>query len=368
MKIALVHDYLNEAGGAERVLRVLAEMYPTAPIYTAFIKKKGSAVFTLPERKLIESKWGWLLKIGRMYSYLRFLLPWVWKSIDLTAYDLIITSCSGYIARGFRVREDARVVAYCHTPPRWLYGYDTPTSAQKKWWGQLFMWIVGPFIRYFDFTSAQRVDTWIANSQEVAKRIEKFYRKSAVVVYPPIKVNTKSEIRNQKKGDYYLIVSRIVGGKGIEEAIAGAKEARVRLVIAGEVVGPTRMEGVEYVGRVSDSELARLYAGARGFVALARDEDFGMTVVEAMSYGTPVLAFNGGGYRETVLDKSETRNPKFENKLQTGILIEGTDAKSVAEGIKKMEKTKWDREAIVKWAERFGRSQFERGIRSVVNA
>ena len=115
---------------------------------------------------------GWFLKIGRFYSYFRFLLPWVWKSVDLTEYDLIITSCSGYIARGFRVRPDARVVAYCHTPPRWLYGYETPTGAMGKWWGKAFMWVVGPFMRYFDYQSAQRVDAWIANSQEVASRIK----------------------------------------------------------------------------------------------------------------------------------------------------------------------------------------------------
>src|SRR3989339_662066 len=165
MKIALVHDYLNEAGGAERVLKVLSEMYPKAPIYTAFVKK-GTARAMLGERKIRESKWGWLLKMGRIYSYGRFLLPWVWKSVDLTGYDVVITSCSGYVARGFRVRPDAKVVAYCHTPPRWLYGYDTPTGADKKWWGQMFMWVVGPFMRYFDYQSAQRVDTWIANSHE----------------------------------------------------------------------------------------------------------------------------------------------------------------------------------------------------------
>ena len=205
------------------MLRVLADMYPGAPIYTALAKKNGSAYITLQECDIRESKWGWFLKIGRFYSYFRFLLPWVWKSVDLTEYDLIITSCSGYIARGFRVRPDARVVAYCHTPPRWLYGYETPTGAMGKWWGKAFMWVVGPFMRYFDYQSAQRVDAWIANSQEVASRIKKFYRRDSIVIYPPIEINPKSEILNSKqirnsklensKRDYYLMVSRIVGGR-----------------------------------------------------------------------------------------------------------------------------------------------------------
>ena len=376
MKIALVHDYLSEAGGAERVLGVLAEMYPEAPIYTAFAKR-GTASKMLGERRemVVESKWGWFLKIGRFYSYFRFLLPWIWKSIDLREYDLVITSCSGYIARGFRVRQDAKVVAYCHTPPRWLYGYDTPSGAQAKWWGQAFMWLVGPFIRYFDYQSAQRVDVWIANSKEVAGRIRKFYRKEASVVYPPIEISysrraVEPYIQKDKKrihgftdsreNEYYLMISRIVGGKGIEAVIAASKKLDVRFKIVGEDVGnygdllSQVGTNVEYLGRVDDAQLAALYQGASGFVALARDEDFGMTVVESMAYGTPVLAFNGGGYKETVLPG------------KTGILIERTDVESVKRGIAQMEKTKWDREAIKKWASRFGRARFEKEIIEII--
>lgn len=357
MKIALVHDYLNEAGGAERVLRVLADMYPTAPIYTAFAKR-GSARAMLADRVIHESGWGWLLKIGRIYSYGRFLLPWIWKSIDLREYDLVITSCSGYIARGFKVSKATKVIAYCHTPPRWLYGYDTPTGGNKKWWGQVFMWVVGPFMRYFDYQSAQRVDTWIANSQEVARRIEKFYRKNAVVVYPPIEIpDTRYQIP-EKRENYYLIVSRIVGGKGIEEAIEGAKKAGVKLKVVGEIVNGrwpmVNDQKIEYLGWVDDRELTRLYAGARGFVALARDEDFGMTVVESMVQGTPVLAYNGGGYRETVVPG------------KTGILINGIDVKWVTEGIKQMERTRWNRTAIKKWTGKFGRERFESEMRKII--
>ncbi len=370
MKIALVHDYLIEAGGAERVLRVLSDMYPEAPIYTALAKKNGSAYITLQECDIRESKWAWFLKIGRFYSYFRFFLPWIWQSIDLTDYDLIITSSSGYIARGFKVRPDAKVVCYCHTPPRWLYGYDTPTGADKKWWGQAFMWVVGPFMRYFDYQSAQRVNVWIANSKEVAGRISKFYRKEAVVVYPPIEVKYSStavqqfssdksaRLENWKTGkrenEYYLMISRIVGGKGIMEASQAFKKLGITLKIIGEVVDTRLGEKVESVGRVDDAELTDLYSHARGFVALSRDEDFGMTVVESMAYGTPVLAFNGGGYKETVIPG------------ETGILIDGTDVASIGGGIKQMEKIKWDREAIMKWARRFGRVRFEKEIRKVV--
>ena len=385
MKIALVHDYLIEAGGAERVLKVLCEMYPDAPIYTA-LTKNGTAREMFNDREIIESKWAWFLKIGRFYSYFRFLLPWVWGSMDLTNYDLIITSCSGYIARGFKVRDSStslgmtRIIAYCHTPPRWLYGYDTPTGAQTKWWGQAFMWIVGPFMRYFDFKSAQRVDVWIANSNEVAGRIEKFYRKNSTIIYPPVEFKYPStpvsqysskSLENWKTGklenQYYLMISRIVGGKGIEEAARAFKKLGIKLKIVGEIVDKKLGAKVESLGRVDDDLLAGLYSKAKGFVALAHDEDFGMTVVESMSYGTPVLAYNGGGYKETVLDPLSS-NPviQFSSGVQTGVLIDKTDVSSVREGIARMERIKWDREGIKKWADKFGRARFEKEIRKVV--
>ncbi len=369
-KIALVHDYLNEAGGAERVLRVLADMYPNAPIYTAFVKN-GTAAAMFCDREIHESSYGWLLKIGRLFSYLRFLLPWIWKSIDLSPYDLVITSTSGgYIARGFRVGEKTKVVAYCHTPPKWLYGYDTPTGAMSKWWGRLFLYVFGPPLRYFDYMSAQRVNTWIANSHEVAGRIKKFYRRDAVVVYPPVDVNQKSEIRNQKRGDYYLLVARITGAKGVTEAIEAAERGGFRLKLVGEMVSPKlkvkSSKHVEYLGRVDDVELAELYSRAKGFVALARDEDFGMTVVEAMGYGTPVLALNSGGYRETVIPANRKISNSAGQLVSTGILIDDTSVESVIAGVKLMEQTRWEHTAIVKWALQFNRRVFETKIRKII--
>ena len=118
MKVALVHDYLKEYGGAERVLRVLADLFPQAPIYTAFLVKNSTAAKQFADRKIRQSSWAWLIKHGNLYSPLRFLLPSIWRSIDLSDYDLVITSCSGYIARGFVRGKKTKVIAYCHTPPR----------------------------------------------------------------------------------------------------------------------------------------------------------------------------------------------------------------------------------------------------------
>lgn len=367
MKIALVHDYLNEAGGAERVLRVLSDMYPTAPIYTAFAKN-GTALKMLEDRRkmIVESKWAPFLKIGRFYSYFRFFLPWIWQSIDLRGFDLIITSTSGgYIARGFKVSPSAKVIAYCHTPPKWLYGYETPTGAMGKWWGKVFMWVFGPPLRYFDFSSAQRVDQWIANSKEVAGRIAKFYRKQAVVIYPPVEVKDFrfKILDSRKKDNYYLLVTRVTGAKGVIETVEAAIEGGFRLKVVGEVIEPKigekvkKLSGekVELLGRVSDAQLSKLYTESKGFIAIARDEDFGMTVVESMLRGTPVLALNEGGYKETVVPG------------KTGILIDSTDPKAVIDGIREMEKAKWDSGEIKKWASKFGRDRFKKEIKEQVN-
>lgn len=244
------------------------------------------------------------------------------------------------------------------------------------------MWVVGPFMRYFDYRSAQRVDVWIANSQEVAGRIRKFYRKEAMVVYPPVETSARAHVNTLTRENYYLIVSRVVGGKGIEEAVEAFEKLGIKLIIAGEKVGKLDhytikpLNKVKFVGRVSNEELADLYAGAKGFVALARDEDFGMTVVESMGYGTPVLAYNGGGYRETVRDPahqqigesasqhvSKSANQKL---VQTGVLIDNLDTESIRKGIERMEKTKWDRKVIKQWASQFNRARFEKEIRSIV--
>jgi len=359
--VAIVHDFIKEFGGAERVLRVLADMYPEAPIYTAFRVRGSACDKEFVDRKIVESRWAWLIRRWRLYSPLRFLLPWIWESIDLSDYDLVITSCSGYIARGFRVGDKTKVVAYCHTPPRFLYGYETSIDLQKYWPVKIYAYVVNHFLRKFDFETASRVDKWVVNSRNVQNRVKKFYRKDSVIIYPPIEIDKFGEkVDVLSREDYFLIVSRLVGAKGLEEAARAASELGFELKIAGGSAGYAKVEErlkemrVEMLGRVSDEELVSLYAKAKGFIALAKDEDFGMTVVESMVVGTPVIAFNGGGFRETVKEGV------------TGVLINGTDVNSIRKGMDKFNKIKWDEDKIKKWAKRFSRERFEKEFEDVI--
>ncbi len=391
MRVALVHDYIKEFGGAERVLKTLSEMYPDAPIYTAFSVKDSAAEKEFYGKDIHESWLAPLLKIGKLYSPLRFLTPLIWGSMDLSKFDLVITSCSWYITRGFKVSEKTKIVAYCHTPPRWLYGYETSVGFTKYWPVKIYSAVVGHFMRMYDYRTAQvpirnfkfqisnykitaGIDYFIANSRNVQQRIKKFYRRDSVVIYPPIDVK-KIQITNSKlqtnldvqksihKNIYFLVVSRLVGAKGLEEAARAFRNLNYKLKIVGEAAGFSDVSenlkkisgnNIELLGRINDEELHILYAGARGFVALARDEDFGITPVEAMSAGTPVIAFNGGGFKETVVPNV------------TGLLINDTDEKTIEKAIKKFEKINWDRNKIRKYAQKFSKQRFEKEIKAYI--
>lgn len=190
MKIAIVHDYFIDFGGAERVLLALHEMYPTAPIYTSIYRPKLLGKFSekFSNAKIIESWFGKLPMAEKLISPFRFLLPLIWKSINLKEFDLIISSASWAITKGFDKKEGAIEICYCHTPPRYLYGYDT----SRKFTGifgklvSFYGFFINHSMRIYDFKQAQKVDYFIANSKEVASRIAKFYRRESVVIYPPV--------------------------------------------------------------------------------------------------------------------------------------------------------------------------------------
>lgn len=364
MRVALVHDFIKEFGGAERVLRVLADMYPEAPIYTAFRIKGSNCDKEFSDRKIYESKLAWLIKHGNLYSPLRFLVPLIWRSIDLSDYDLVITSCSSYFARGFKTGKKTKVIAYCHTPPRFLYGYETSIDLQKYWPVRVYAVIVNHFLRVFDVWSAKRVDKWIVNSKNVARRVWKFYRKKAEVIYPPVAVEALiDQSKGIKKDDYFLIVSRLVGAKGLVESAKAAKALGFKLKIVGEAVGFSqtknrlkRFKDVELLGRVSDKRLAELYAKAKGFIALAKEEDFGITPVEAQAAGTPVIAYNGGGFKESIVEG------------KTGLLINGTDEATIEQAMKKFNKKIWKRSDMVHQARKFSRKAFVSKMRKAVDS
>jgi len=362
LRIALVHDYLNEFGGAERVLSVLSEMYPDAPIYTAFYKKNSTAHNHFKNRKIIPS---WVHYIpffsSKLHSPLRFLTPLIWGSFDFSKYDIVIGSASWYITKGFKKGKNTKEICYCHTPPRWLYGFKTSIEFQKYWPVRLYAIIVGHFMRLYDFAQAQKVDIFIANSQNVAKRIKKFYRRDSVIVYPPVSLPPIPKVTKQ---DFYLIISRIVGAKGLDLAVKATVKLNLKLKIVGEPAGyyteykqlkNISKSNVEFLGRVSDEELVGLYASAKAFLALSTDEDFGITPVESQMAGTPVIAFRGGGYFESVI----------ENK--TGVFFDKPSVESLVKAIKKFQTLNLKPADCISNTQKFSKNIFIEKIQKLIN-
>lgn len=366
MKIAFVHDYLKEYGGAERVLETLHNVWPSAPVYTSVYLPK----FLGPHRKRL-SKWdirpSFLQNIplkGKLISPFRLIAPLIFKSLDLRGYDVVIVSAAGTYTSPNFVRTDKNTlhVCYYHTPPRYLYGYPTAAPWQSIWWRKI-LFVLGQvpmyFLRKLDIKAAQRPDIIIANSQEVQSRIKKFYKRDAVVIYPPVDIPQK--IPSVEKQDFYLAGGRLARPKRVDLAIKAANELKLPLKIFGrdfqnyagklkEMAGPT----VEFLGEIADEEKWKLMAEAKGFIFPAEFEDFGITPVEAMAVGTGVIALRSGGVKETVVEG------------KTGIFFDKPNAKSLIEAIKKYQKANINKETCRIHAQTFAKERFIREIKKII--
>ncbi len=202
MKVAIVHDYIKEYGGAERVLEALHEIWPEATVFTSVYLPEylGPHNERFKNWKIITSIFQNVPFIAKLISPLRLFSPWIFENFNFSEFDLIIVSATGAYFPNLIIRKTkTKHITYCHTPPRYLYGYPTARNWKKHWWGRMLGNWFNKGLREYDFLSYQRPDYIIANSQEVQSRIKKFYRREAEVIYPPVKINPKSEIRNPKK-------------------------------------------------------------------------------------------------------------------------------------------------------------------------
>lgn len=363
MKIALVHDYLITYGGAERVLEALHEVWPKAPVYTSFFSKKSLGVSAKRfENWDIRTTWFDKLPFKeRLVSPLRFLAPWVWKYLDLSKYDLVISSAAWFVTKGLVKKYNTRCcteICYCHTPPRYLYGYQTSRNWRKYWPIRVYGTIVNHFLRQYDYWQAQKVDYFVANSKETQSRIKKFYRREAKVVYPPVETD-KIVSKDWRQGDYYLYVGKLSEAKRPDLAIKACQEMGKKLKIVGD--GPwldylMDLSGgeTEFLGRLPDESLWQVYKNARAFLYSAVEEDFGIVPVEAMAAGKPVVAYKSGGVEETVLSG------------KTGIFYDELTVDSMKKAIKKLEGSKIKTQDCVSRAKVFSKDRFKKQIISFV--
>ncbi len=363
MKVALVHDFLREYGGAERVLEAIHEMWPAAPIYTSFVDwgnlgNQGDRFRNWDIRTSPVAD-NWLVR--RFHSPLRFLAPWIWRSLDLSGYDVVISSSGWFMCRGVTVKEPAIHICYIHHPPRNLYGYATGSDLQKYWPVRVYATIVNFFLRHYDWQTAQKVDYFIANSQETARRVKKFYRRESTVIYPPITQGSTLHTQGTslRKREYFLSVGRLTYSKRVDLAITACNKLKLPLKIVGlgkeetylrSIAGST----VEFLGSVTDRELAGLYTGAKALIFCALDEDFGMVPVEAMALGTPVIGLAQGGVVETVVDG------------KTGILFHEPTVESLVGALGRFGRFGRLGENCKRQAEKFGKERFKKALKEFV--
>lgn len=347
MKVALVHDWLVTAGGAEKVLWQFHLLFPDAPIYTlVYDPACGNGMF-----RECDVRTTWLQKIPgatKLYKNMLTLMPSAWERLDLTEYDLVLSSCSS-CAKGVITRPDAKHICYCHTPTRYIWDFYYTYLQNAGFLKRLLMPPLIHKMRIWDQLAAERVDHFISNSNYIAQRIQKYYRRQAVTVYPPVHIN---DYPIAEAEDYYLVVSRFVYYKRIDLAVLACNKLGKKLVIVGggdeekklrAMAGPT----IEFVGRVDDDKMMQCYIHAKAFL-FPGEEDFGITPVEAQSAGCPVLAYGKGGALETVLDG------------KTGLFFEEQTVDSLASCIQRFEQdgVGCDRKQIREHSLRFGEERF----------
>ncbi|MBP9802622.1 glycosyltransferase [Patescibacteria group bacterium] len=307
-KIALAHDHLFQNGGAERILATLANIYQQAPIFTLINDKKvSSALFAQDRvRTSILQK---LPARNKIFPYFLPLMSKIWKNTDLSEYDLVISSSSAFV-KGVKVGENTKHICYCHAPTRYLWDDKDEYlgNLEVNFLSRLVLKKLLPILKKWDFEQAQNVHYFLANSKFIAEKIAKHYHKKAQVIYPPIKVDD-FQIADpaDKIEDYYLIVSRLRPYKKVDLAIEAFNNLRLPLKIIGSGSEYPRLkkmasDNIEFLGELSDKERNHYLSHCKAFI-YPQVEDFGISALEAMASGRPVVAYGKGGVLETIIDQ-----------------------------------------------------------------
>jgi glycosyltransferase involved in cell wall biosynthesis len=366
-KVAIVADWLTSFGGAERVVLALHEAFPNAPIYTSVYQ---------PEPALQEAMKGVDIRttfIQKMPKILRRLHKWfpvirvlAFRRLDLSEFDIIITSSSAEAKHIRKSRPSQVHICYCHTPTRYYWSHyqeykKDPGFGKLNWLIRLLIPIFIPGQRRLDYKAAQKVDIFLANSSTVQKRIQKYYKKPSMVVHPPVDTNRFTPSR--KRGDYYVALGRQVPYKRIDLAVAAASRLGVKLRVYGNgsehhslvhIAGSTVEFFTDRTSDASDQKVTEALGSAKGYIFPA-EEDFGIVQVEALAAGAPVIAYGKGGALDIVQDG------------ESGVLFQEQTVDSAVEAIKKAESINFLPGTLQRKARRFDKSLFITKIRKIVS-
>lgn len=368
MRVALVHDYLNQYGGAERVLEAFCEMFPDAPIYTLVYDAKLTG-YAFEGRSI---KTSFLQKIplaASRHRYFPIFMPYAVEQFDLSEYDLVISD-SGSYAKGIITKPSTLHISYCHTPHRYIW--DNSHRLIEEFGYPRFIKIFAPiftsYVRLWDEQAAQRVDAFIANSDFVRRRIKKYYHRDAQIIYPPVDASrffTKDvnppfppKAGREASKEYFLMVGRLVPYKKFGLAVRAFNKLGLLLKIIGE--GPERKnlqkiakKNIEFLGLVSEKYLPEYYANAQALI-FPQEEDFGVVAAESMASGRPVIAYRGGGALEIIKEG------------ENGIFFNEQTEESLIEIVQKFQNMQFNPELIREHAIRFDKERFKIEIKKFI--
>lgn len=365
-KIAIVCDFLTVMGGAENVVLAMHKAFPDAPIYTAIYDEDS-----MPAFKHLDVRTTWLQKIPKSLRQSYKLFPTLavsgFRRLDLSDYDIILTSSYLVSNQVRKTRPNQVLISYCHTPARYYWSH---YNQYKKNPGisklldpliRIAIPLLVPHYRKLDYEASQKVDVYIANSSETQKRIRKFYNKPSTVIHPPVDVSRFTPTRD--RGNHYVTSGRQLAYKHHDIAVAACTRLGVPLIVFGvgpmhdqlvDMAGPTIEFRTERYGNASDSELEKALNTAKGFIFPA-EEDFGIVSVEALAAGTPVIGYKQGGTSDIVTDG------------ETGILFNNQSVDDVVAAITRAESIQFFPSKLNRTAKRFDKGMFITKIRKVVS-
>jgi len=362
MKIALVHDDLVQSGGAEKLFKTIAEIFPKAPIYTSLVNRQGLTLHGDIARRdlLARIKTSFIQKIplaSKLYKALLPLYPLAFESFNFDKYDVVISSTTRF-AKAIITKPKTIHICYINSVPRFLWD----DQIQKQYLSHIARIFLRPYfvwLRRWDLAASSRVDLYVSNSKNIQNQVKKIYKRESTVIYPYI--NTDYFIPSKsKKQDYFLVVTRLVKWKKIEIAIMTAIELNKKLVIVGDGPDRPRLERITnsnpnifFTGKISDARLKLYLQFAECFI-VTQEEDFGISAVEAQACGTPVIAYKKGGQGETIIGN------------KTGLFFEDQNTKSLKDALKRFSKVKWSKEACRKNSLRFTKERFKQGFKAQV--
>jgi glycosyltransferase involved in cell wall biosynthesis len=360
LSVALVHDYLNQRGGAERVFAHIARAYSSAPVYTALYDPAQTGDLVPPER-VHASFLSRFPGANRYFRYLAPLYPRAFERFDFSQYDTIVSSTTAW-AKGIIVPPGAVHICYTHTVSRFAFAYESYVGALRQTPGdKLFHPLVSNVVARlveWDKRAAQRPTQFVASSRNAAERIKRFYGRDSIVLHCPVDLDRFTV--GAGGGDYFFIASRLLPYKHIERAIRAAQIAGVRLFVAGTGPAEESLRAAAHgttttmLGFVSDERVNELLGGARAAI-LPAEEDFGLLPLEAAACGRPTIAFRAGGALETIVEG------------ETGEFFDEPSAESLAHVLRTFDERRYDAKRLREHAQLFAPERFVQRLREIVD-